>query len=257
MNDLEQQLAAAAGSPQRLAGPWHDDNLASRADNNLRAIHIELDTPAEPRLARWLRRIGVDDLTIPLVTATPALRRSWFVAIAIAVLFALSATTNTNTAGVDRISVFLTIAPLVPLLGVALAFGRGVDPTHDLVVAAPRDTFAVFLIRSATVLNASSLLLLMSSVLLPDGGLYRVAWLLPGLAVTLAAMALSARWQTQRVAAALGISWIVLVIVTSSAASVAAMFGPVTQVLSLVAMAIAGWTLARQRHQFDEAGGHV
>ena len=202
-------------------------------------------------MTRVLRRLGVPDLTIPLVTATPALRRSWFVAIAIAIFFALSVASNNTGAGVDRIAVFLTLAPLVPLAGVALAFGRGVDPTHDLVVAAPRDTFTVFLIRSLTVLAASSFILLLSSLLLPEGGAFRVAWLLPALGISALTLAASTRFDPRRAAAIVGTSWLAVVIVVANAASSAAMFGPVTQLVSLVAVTLASWYLVAGRDRFD------
>ena len=122
--------------------------------------------------------------TVPLVTATPALRRSFIVSVLIAVLFALSAANNNTADGVDRIIVFLTMAPLVPLAGVALAFGPRVDPTHEVALAAPIDGFRLFLIRALTVVGASTLVLLLASMLVPAGGTHRVAWLLPALAAT-------------------------------------------------------------------------
>jgi len=254
MNDLERQLGQAAGRPQLFGA---GELAPTRMAENLHSIHAELDAPAEPRLARVLRRFGVPDLTIPLVTATPALRRSWFVAVAIAILFSLSVASNNTGAGVDRIAVFLTLAPLVPLLGVALAFGRGVDPTHDLVVAAPRDTFAVFLIRALTVLVASSAILLLSSLLLPDGGAFRVAWLLPAIAISAITLAASSRFDPRRAAAIVGSSWLVLVIIVAGATSSSAMFGPATQLASLIAAAVSGWYVFAGRGRFDVSEVHA
>ena len=205
----------------------------------------------QPRLARLLRRIGVPDLTVPLVTATPALRRSWFTAIVVALLFALSATENQTGAGADRIVMFLTLAPLIPLLGVALAFGSGVDPTHDVVLAAPRDTFTVFLVRTLTVLASSSAALLIASLLLPAGGLYRIAWLLPSVAVTALTMVLSARHEPKQVAGIVGIAWIVLVIIVSQTLSTEAMFGVATQLLSILAASVAVLVLFGRRSRFE------
>jgi len=251
MTELEQQLARAATEPRRLAFAESTIVPGDRVHQNLHAIHAELDAPPEPRLARILRRLGVPDLTIPVVTATPALRRSWFVAVAIAVLFALTTAGNATGVGVDRISVFLTLAPLVPLLGVALAFGQGVDPTHDLVVAAPRDTFTVFLVRSLTVLAASSVVLLATSAMLPAGGLFRLAWLLPSIAVSALALALSSRFAARRVALGIALSWLVIVLVVSGASSASAMFGPITQgAAALVAIAAVGFSVV-QRSRFD------
>jgi len=250
MNDLEQQLAQAATRPQLFGA---GDIEPTRMAENLHSVHAELDAPREPRLARVLRRFGVPDLTIPLVTATPALRRSWFVAVAIAILFSLSVASNNTGAGVDRIAVFLTLAPLVPLLGVALAFGKGVDPTHDLVVAAPRDTFTVFLIRALTVLTASSAILILSSLLLPEGGAFRIAWLLPAVAISAVTLAASTRFDPRRAAAVIGSAWLVVVIIVAGAASSSAMFGLATQISSLVAAALAGWYVVSGRERFEMA----
>lgn len=244
MTPIEAQLRNAANHPQMFAAAPPD---ANRITENLLAVHAELDAPQEPRLARVLRRLGVGDLTVPLVTATPALRRSWFIAVAVAVLFALSVASNNEATGVDRIGVFLTLAPLVPLLGVALAFGRGVDPTHDIVVAAPRDTFTVFLIRALTVLAASAAVLLLGSMLLPAGGLYRVAWLLPSAAIASLALAVAARFDARRVASLLAIGWIVLVVLAISFSSVAAAFGPPMQIAAVVVAAAAvAWSFQRR-----------
>jgi hypothetical protein len=251
MNHLEQQFAQAAARPQLFGDGVGGEVAQARVVENLYAVHAELDAPREPRLARALRRLGVPDLTIPLVTATPALRRSWFVAVAIAILFSLSVASGNTGGGVDRIAVFLTLAPLVPLLGVALAFGKGVDPTHDLVVAAPRDTFTVFLIRALTVLVASSLVLLVSSLLLPEGGAFRVAWLLPAVAISAITLATATRFDPRRAAAVVGSAWLMLVIIVAGVASSSAMFGPVTQLGSLVVGAAAGWYVVSGRERFD------
>lgn len=248
MNDLERQLQQATTSPQLFGAGAVEQG---RIDENLLSIHAELDAPREPRLARILRRLGVPDLAVPLVTATPALRRSWVAAVSLAVFFALTAATNNQGVGVDRITVFLTLAPMLPLLGVAMAFGKGVDPTHELVVAAPRDSFQVFLIRAVTVLATSSIVLLFTSLLLPEGGAYRVAWLVPAIAVTAVAMAVSARYDARRTAAIVGAGWIVLVLIVTGASSAAAMFGPVTQALSGAAAVAATWWLFAGRERFE------
>lgn len=251
--NLERQLAAGGVRPQLFANA--SAVPPARLEENLLAVQADLDAPRETWLTRTLRRLGVPDLAIPLVTATPALRRSWFAAVTIAVLFALTVSSNNAESGLESIGVFLTLAPLVPLLGVALAFGRGVDPTHDLVVAAPRDTFTVFLIRALTVLVASSVILLLSSLLLPEGGVYRVAWMLPALALTALTISLAARHDARRVAAAVGAAWIVLSSIVLGAGSVPAMFGAVTQVAAAVTTGLAWLLMSRQRERFETGAG--
>ena len=90
MHPLEAELRRAADVPMRFSGIVDH----ARLDENLVMVHAELDAPAEPRFARLLRRLRVPDLTVPVVSATPSLRRSWIFAVLIAVFFALSASTN-------------------------------------------------------------------------------------------------------------------------------------------------------------------
>ena len=253
IDDLETALGRAADRPRFLAGgaPEHDVS-AARLDANFAAIEAELDAPAPSPLARLLRRLGVGEGTVPLVTATPALRRSFVVAVLLAVLFAVSAANSSTSAdGVDRIVVFLTMAPLVPLAGVALAFGPRVDPTHEVALAAPIDTFRLFLIRATTVVAASSLVLLLASALVPAGGPHRVAWLLPSLATTATTMALSTRFDPRIAAGAVAAAWLLIVTVSVSAAAAAATFGPTMQVVSLFTTAIGAVAFARRRRRLD------
>ncbi len=257
MHPVEAALREQAAVPMRFGPTATRRTDAARVEENLRMVHAELDAPAESWFARALTKLGVSDTTVPLVTATPALRRSWFVAVLVAVLFALSAASNEG-GGVDRIAVFLTLAPLMPLAGVALAFGRGVDPTHELVVAAPQDTSRVFLVRALTVMTTSSVLLVLASVLLPTGGAFRFAWLLPALAVTGASMAASAHVEPRRSALPIAATWILIVLIGTQTASAEATFGPVLQLLAAAAAAGSAIAIWRQRGaiEFGPTRGH-
>lgn len=250
ISDFDTALARAAQRPRLLAGsdPVVDEH---RHRANFAAIEAELDAPAPSRLARLLRRFGVSEGTVPLVTATPALRRSWVIAVLVAVLFALSAASSNTGEGVERIVVFLSLAPLIPLAGVALAFGPAVDPTHDVALAAPIDGFRLFLVRALTVVGASTIVLLLTSMLVPAGGAHRVAWLFPALATTALTMALSTRFDPRLAAGGVAASWLVIVTIAIGASSPAAAFGPTMQVLSLFVTAGAGVALVQRRRRLD------
>lgn len=249
------RLRRAAAHPRLLAGPAAEAVDPGRVAQGLAAVAAELDAPREPRLARLLRRLGVPDRVIPIVTATPGLRRSWLVAVTVTILFAVNAAQTAGGTAADRIVVYLTVAPLVPLLGVALSFGPGVDPTHETVVAAPLDTFRVFLLRAATVLAASSLVLGVGAVLLPAGGAARLAWVLPSVACTATSLALAARVEPRRAAATVAVGWVVLVVVATRGADAATVFGAPLQVGALVLTAAALAAAHRRRHQLDTGGG--
>jgi hypothetical protein len=252
-NPLEAALGRAGERPRFLAGPdaTGPGPDLHRVSANFAAIEAEIDAPRPSRLARLLRRFGVPDTTIPLVTATPSLRRSWIVAVLIAVLFALNAASTSTGEGVDRIVEFLVIAPLIPLMGVGLAFGRAVDPTHDVAVAAPVDGFRLFLVRAITVVAASCAVLFLVAWVVPEGGWYRIAWLLPALAVTSTTLALATRFDARMAAGITAAGWLMVMLVMNNETDAATAFGAATQLVSLT-VAIVGYVLfAHYRQRLD------
>ena len=94
-------------------------------------------------------RDGIADTTGRLLTAPPVLRRSWLAA----VVFLLLATVGVvHTAGSPPL--FLALAPLLPLAGVALSYGPALDPTYEMAVVAPLHGFRLLMIRTLAVLAA-------------------------------------------------------------------------------------------------------
>lgn len=250
LHALEVALAQAGADAARYPAP---PTATERLAENRASVLAETCAPTPTRTARALRRLGLGDATVRLVTATPALRRSWYLAVAVAVLFAANAASSSTAEGADRIVVFLSIAPLVPLLGVALAFGRGVDPTHETIVAAPMDGFRVFLVRCLAVLAASVALLTLAALVVRDGGGMRIAWLLPALAVTSVGMAASSRSDPRRAAGAVAVAWIVVVVVTGQIADDQVVaFRAGGQLLALVVTALAAVVVTRNRRRYDE-----
>jgi len=250
--DFEAALVAAG---QHRALFEHDDASTSldtsRAELNFAAVAAELDAPAPSRLARLLRRLGMADTTVALVTATPALRFSWIASMVLVVLLALTLAGNSTGVGPERISGLLVIAPLVPLLGVALAFGPFADPTHEVGVATPVHGFRLFLLRAVTVLATSCAALLVAALLSPDGGWYRLAWLLPSLALSSLSLAASTRVDARWAAGTVAGAWMLLVLVANNNADVAAVFGPAMQAASVVVGAGAWLFLRGQRARLN------
>ena len=204
--------------------------------------------PRRGRLERLLVRLGVSDSVARLATATPALRAAWLLATALALLFALATASNSTASGLDRVIVYLTIAPLVPLAGVALAFGTAVDPVHETTVATPIDRSRLLLIRTMTILVTSIAILVVGGALMGGPAVAAVAWLLPALAVTSGAIALSPRLGPQRAAATVGAVWILVVLLVGSVSGhSAAVFAPAGQAFWLVLAGVAAILVDRQR----------
>ncbi|MGW2119221.1 zf-HC2 domain-containing protein, partial [Streptomyces zhihengii] len=125
----------------------------------------------------------------------------------------------------------LLVAPLLPLAGVGLSYGRYADPLHELVASTPSGGLRLLLVRTAAVLLVSLPLLTAAGAVLPPGagGPGAAAWLLPGLALTSAALAIGSYTGCRNAAAGLGLLWLTV----SAAPLVAARPQAVTDHLAL------------------------
>ncbi len=148
-----------------------------------------LDAPRVPLVERLLTAVGIAPDTARLVAVTPSLQLSWLTGTTVALLMAL-ALAQTGERG---IGLFLALAPVLPVAGVAVAFGPRTDPLHEVAVAAPYSSFRLLLLRSAAVLTTSLLLAVPAAALLPATAWVAAGWLLPALALTCTALALATR----------------------------------------------------------------
>jgi signal transduction histidine kinase len=160
-------------------------------------------------------RLRLPDHMARLLAATPSLRWSWLAAAAIAAGFSAWAA----QAGEQGLLLFLIVAPLLPVGGVAAAYGPWMDPMHELTLAAPTSNLTLVLIRSAAVLATTAAIIAMAAALLPGTDWTAVAWVLPSLALTFASLGLSTFVPVGRAAAAVALVWLVTVAVTESRSS--------------------------------------
>lgn len=163
-----------------------------------------VDAPVPAPVERLLLRLGVRDDTARLLAATPTMRGAWFASV-VAVLALALASAHATERG---IVVFLALAPLLPVAGVAAAFSPRTDPVHELAAAAPYSSFRLLAVRSAAVLTATVLLAGAAAALLPGAPWLAVAWLLPALALTAATLALATWFEPLYSALALATLWI-------------------------------------------------
>ena len=218
-------------------------------------ISAEMAAPEPRGIERMLLRLGISDHGARLLAATPSLRRSWLLAVsavlAIAVLVANGATTG--------YLFFLAVAPLLPLAGIAAAYGPGIDATYEISLAAPISSFRLLLIRSVAVLVATVGLGGIAAVFLPDFDWSVTAWLLPSLGLVTASLALSTIMHPLRAAASVAGAWVFAVggAAWAGTGDVAArtVFGGLMQVAMLVLILGAGLVLAARRDEF-ERGEH-
>jgi hypothetical protein len=230
------------------ANPWPVDQ--ARIDANWRAITIELDAPTPGRLERLLRAAGLPGRVTRLVVATPALRRAWYLATGLAILIGLGATDAAKPR--ENLFVLLLMAPLVPVLGVGLAYGAEADPAHEMTLATPMRGLRLLLTRAAAVLGFSTFWLLIAAILAPGRQPMAFAWLLPSLGLTLATLALMTAFRPRRAAAVTAVLWVLGVTwVRAGAADPLAPFGPAGQVLMVLVAALSAVVVVARRHRFD------
>lgn len=228
--------------------PWPVDQ--ARIDANWRAITIELDAPIPGRMERLLRAAGLPARVTRLVVATPALRRAWYLATGLAILISLGAATGSRPR--EDLFTLLLVAPLVPVLGVALAYGTEADPAHEMAMATPMRGLRLVLTRAAAVLAFSTFWLLIAAVLAPGRQAMAFAWLLPALGLTSATIALMTFLTPRRAAMVAAGVWVVGVSIAQGAATdPLAPFGPAGQlVMVLIGLASLAIAVAR-RQRFD------
>jgi hypothetical protein len=169
-----QAAIGALVSPARLDAGWEE-------------IVDRLDAPRPGLGELLLTRLGVRADVARLIAATPAFTVSWLGAVAIALAVAVVGSYQ----GERGLVVFLCVAALAPVAGVATTFTRGIDPTHELSVAAPASSVRLLLLRTVAVVATTFVVTAVGALALPGLSWTAAAWLLPSLALTLSSLALA------------------------------------------------------------------
>jgi hypothetical protein len=208
-----------------------------RAETIWHEVVDRVDAPRQSRPERMLVRLGVGEATARLVAATPTLRGPWLLAVAGVLALAAWA------AGVDErfLRMFLVLAPLGPLAGVAVAFAGGLDPTREIGLAAPYSGLRLLLIRTAAVLAVTVPIVATAGLALPGSAWLAAAWLLPTAGLTCAALALTGRVTPVIAVGVVAAAWVLVTAPTTITGHLGLAFGIGAQIFWL-AVAIAGGT---------------
>jgi hypothetical protein len=248
---VEAHLLACATCRNDLAGVCDHDALRAL----WREVEDVIDQPSPSPVERVVRALGVRDTTARIVAATPLIRPAWILAL-VAVIGAAVIATHQNHG--DPIA-YLWLAPLVPIAGVATAFGPGMDPVFDIGAASPIDGLRLLLIRVVAVETVALLLLLAATLFLPDLRVLDLAWLLPALAVSIGTLALGTFIGVARAGAAVALTWFAVVPIsvwlaspeTDAVAQHLAVFGTWGQTVSLMVAAVGAVVFLLRRRRFD------
>lgn len=168
-----------------------------------------LDAAQTPRPApgeRLLRRVGLTPGDALLLWAAPAFRAPWLAATLVTLAFATLAAVSSESRG---LLLFVLVAPLLPLAGVALAYGPDADPAYEATGATPYSALRLILLRSLAVLATTVPVTLLAGALLPGHPAIAVAWLAPAIAAVALTLCLSTWLGVTRAAVIVGLGWAV------------------------------------------------
>jgi len=166
----------------------------------------QVDRPTGNRIVRVLEKWLPPHL-LRLVAAAPALRNAACAA-GFAMLAAAVLAANFRSGPLGTLA-FLITAPVVPLMGVALAYSHPDDLCGEVAEALPYSRFKLLLLRTAAVASVTLPVVLMLSLLLPVDLRLALLWLAPSLAMCALTLVLSPFADSRWVAAGLGLVWLV------------------------------------------------
>lgn len=104
-------------------------------DRSWDALLEVVDSPRRSPLEWLFARLGLPEHRARLLAATPALRRAWLTATVAVLAFAVLAA-HLAESGWPLLT-FLLVAPVLPVLAVATAYGPRVDPMHEITATTP------------------------------------------------------------------------------------------------------------------------
>ncbi|OLT28059.1 hypothetical protein BJF83_16180 [Nocardiopsis sp. CNR-923] len=222
-----------------------DEDWIERSWSELRDV---VDRPRAHPVERLLRALGLGDAAVKLLAATPQLYRAWLLSTVLVLACALGAAHALPSGSL----VFYFTAPILPLAGVALAYGRGVDPAHTLTSVTPMAGQRLLFVRTCAVLVPAVILCTLAALLMPAPTTpwSAVFWLLPALTLVAGSLVLSQWAHLSLSSGAVGLLWLLCLTALSGAEHLTplAMVAPHAQPWWAVALAaLVGALLIRSR----------
>lgn len=166
-----------------------------------------VQAPAPGLVERLLRRCGVAESTSRLLAVTPSLRGSWLTGVVFVIVLAQLAAHSTPSG----VAFYMALAPVLPLISVAVAFDGELDQSREMAAATPYSALRLLLIRTAAVVTSTLVPVAFVALLLPGSVLLALGWLVPSLALIGAVMILMPYTPALPTAGIFASSWMALV----------------------------------------------
>jgi hypothetical protein len=224
------RAAVAAMVPQSRRPSW-DDVLA--------AVEIPRPGPTE----RLLVRLGLSSSDSLVVSSAPTLRLGWLAGTIAVLFFAVFSAVFGRENGPG---LFLILAPLIPVTGVAAAYGPSSDPSYETVLATPYPMVRLILLRTLSVLVTSVPLVVIAGLFLPTSPLVAVAWLLPAAGFIAVVLTASSWVDPTHAAAVVAGCWIAAVLFAVRSGDPLLVFAPAAFVVYVLVLGVAVLVLLRR-----------
>ena len=215
------------------------------------AIRAHVEAPRPSIAERLIRRLGISIEVARLLVAVPAFRGAWLLGLFVVTLFAGLAALF---AGQYGLALFLIVAPLAPVAGVAASFGGDADPCHELVTVTPYSAVRMLLLRTAGVLATSLPVTLLVGLALPGPAWLGVAWLTPAAAGVALTLLLSPVFGSTVTAATLSACWSTAVVFATRLNDPVEVVEPVMQLVFAVLTLVAVAALVLRQPSFEHLG---
>jgi len=216
---VEQHVQRCAPCRANVAALVATPPLEQVWDNVLTAVEVPRPGP----LARLLMRMGVNSADALVIASAAALRFAWVAGVIAVLSFAELAQLFADA---QSVSLFLAVAPLVPVAGVAAAYGPSVDSSYELVQAAPYAMVRLILLRTAAILIATSPLTVVIGLLMPAPAGISVTWLLPAAGFIAIVLTASVWIDPVYAAGVVGIGWLGAVLIATRDGDALAVLSP-------------------------------
>jgi hypothetical protein len=171
-------------------------------------VRERIEVPALPLTARIAVRLGVPEPSAVLLAASVSLRTAWLSASAIALGFAWAAAQVGSDGGYW---IFLLIAPLLPVLGVAMSYAPSEGDFEPLTTTTPYGRSRLVFLRTVAVVAGNLPLAAVLGLLLPGPAWIGVAWLGPALLLIPVVMLAASFVGPYNASAAVSLGWCAVV----------------------------------------------
>ncbi len=213
------------------------------------ALSRVVDGPNLSGVERLLTAAGVKHNTARLLAVTPSMKPAWLLSMVL--LMAFAAVASSSRSGFN---LFLALAPLLPVLGVGLAYGRVGDSAHEVTVSSPFDPVRLLLLRTGAVTLTT--LLVAGTVDLVAGSASGFGlWLLPSLTLTVVTLALGTRMTLWLAALATTGFWALLVAAVAAPSSgvIEPIFASFAQLASLAVLGVGALIFSARHDNYRRA----